>query len=128
MKKCKVEGCNSNVWSGDTCRRHTSYKPLQAKKKEVNEDINLMKKFFLEVWNKHREHICESCGKPLGNTPSSYMFDHILEKQKYPQLKFEEENIQYLCLHCHDEKTRGFITEKISEKINLVRKKFNIFV
>ena len=50
-----------------------------------------------------------------------------MEKQKYPELKFEEDNIQYLCLQCHDKKTRGFLSEKLLEKVAFVKNKYNIF-
>jgi 5-methylcytosine-specific restriction endonuclease McrA len=53
------------------------------------------------------------------------MFDHLLEKSKYPDLKLEEENIMLVCLECHDLKTRGFITDFVRAKIEEVRKKFD---
>jgi 5-methylcytosine-specific restriction endonuclease McrA len=84
-----------------------------------------MKSFFLEIWNKRKKHECENCGKWLGKEPLSYMFDHLLEKNKHPDLKDEEDNIMLVCLECHDLKTRGFITDFVRAKIEEVRKKFN---
>ena len=81
--------------------------------------------FFNRIWTE-REHFCQHCGQYLGNEPKSYMFDHLLEKQKYKDLEFEEENIWLVCLKCHDEKTRGKISEKYREKINFVITKFNV--
>jgi len=81
--------------------------------------------FFKALWNK-RKHECENCGKWLGKEPLSYMFDHLLEKSKYPQLTLEEDNIMLVCLQCHDEKSRGFASEKVRERIEKVKEKFDI--
>jgi hypothetical protein len=96
---------------------------LKNKKKSL--DGYLMKEFFLNVWN-IKPHNCEICGKWLGKEPLSYMFDHILTKSKYPAIKFEIDNIMMMCLHCHDEKTRGFHSEKTINKIKYLKEKFNI--
>lgn len=81
--------------------------------------------FFMGIWI-DRMHRCEICGKGLGHEPRSYMFDHLLEKNKYPQLEFEDDNIALVCLECHDCKTRGIISDKYQEKINFVITKFNV--
>jgi len=132
MKVCKVEDCNNRVWSHGFCMLHTPKKSLRSirsprmndNKKNVV-DIQQMISFFLELW-KRKQHYCENCGAWLGNTPHTYMFDHILEKQHYPELKYEEDNIMLLCLSCHDKKSRRFITEKIKERIEEVKTKFNL--
>ena len=82
----------------------------------------------MNIWTKRRDHRCENCGKPLGNTPFSYMFDHILEKgnKKYEFLKYNEDNLIYLCLECHDKKSRRFITDLIRERIELIKTKYNL--
>ena len=49
------------------------------------------------------------------------MFDHLLEKNKYPDLAFDEKNIAIVCLECHDNKTRGFASEIIKDKIQQVK-------
>lgn len=85
-----------------------------------------MREFFIKLWSK-REHRCENCGEWLGKEPLSHMFDHTLEKSKYPELKYEEDNIMFLCLGCHDNKTRGFMSEKITERIRMLKEKYNIF-
>jgi len=79
----------------------------------------------MSIWSA-RPHRCEHCGKYLGKSPSSYMFDHLLEKNKYPDLEYEPENIWLVCLECHDNKTRGNVSEKYQEKINFVTTKFNV--
>src|SRR6478752_5008982 len=127
MNKCKTCNCNSE---GLYCFRHKPRKPLHKvgglyKKPLTRElivdamnDIFFRNEFFLGIWKKRTPHNCENCGKWLGPEPLSYMFDHLLEKSKYPELKYEEENICYLCLECHDNKTRGLISEKIQNLIN----------
>lgn len=138
MKKCCIENCNNNVWSNGFCKNHIAKKPLKqcmvkpslTGKKLVNDGHNKqpseMKQFFMNFWRTHNPHVCEVCNIPLGKEPLSYMFDHVLEKSKYPELAFEEENIMYLCLSCHDEKTRGHYNEITKERIKYLKTKFNI--
>ena len=130
--KCKTCGKNSE---GEYCFQHKPRKPLQQRgnkpsltsKKGVSDgNIPQMKQFFMNYWRTHKPHVCENCNKHLGKEPLSYMFDHVLEKSKYPELAFEEENIMYLCLECHDKKTRGFYSDVMQERINYLKLKFNI--
>lgn len=126
--KCKVCGASSET---EYCFRHKLRKPLQGKGARLRakspkrvSSIPSMRSFFVEVWNE-RKHNCENCGKWLGIEPLSYMFDHVLEKSKYPALKFEKENIMLMCLECHDKKTKGILTDLIRERITFLRKRFN---
>jgi hypothetical protein len=149
--KCKTCGRNSE---GEYCFQHKPRKPLSSGKKSTlsgkkslsvgfnqqksvisnkkaqnvqnNKQSSEMKQFFMNFWRTHKPHICENCEKPLGREPLSYMFDHVLEKSKYPELAFEEENIMYLCLECHDNKTRGHLSSIIEERIEYLKTKFNL--
>lgn len=134
--KCKTCGKNSE---GEYCFQHKPRKPLSSSGKGLsrisdkkaenvqnNKHSSEMKQFFMNYWRTHKPHVCENCNKHLGKEPLSYMFDHVLEKSKYPELAFEEENIMYLCLECHDKKTRGFYSDVIQERINYLKLKFNI--
>jgi 5-methylcytosine-specific restriction endonuclease McrA len=96
------------------------------KKKSRREEGEKMISFFFFYWDKYKPHNCANCGIYLGKEPKTYMFDHLLEKSKYPELKYEELNICYLCLNCHDRKSRGFIPEKIQKLIDKVKSIFNI--
>lgn len=132
MKICDVENCNNGVWSKGKCLKHFPRTPLQKsalknKKKNKDETINYLlrrNEFFEAIWKK-RKHYCEECGVFLGHIPMSYHFDHILEKSKYPDLSFEENNVQILCLDCHSKKTNGFISEKVRQRIEDVKKLFD---
>jgi len=127
--KCKT--CGKSAES-EYCFQHKPRKPLAkskmsskvVKKLDNHRNISDMNAFFLQIWNKKKEHNCENCGKWLGKEPLSYMFDHLLEKSKFPELKYEEDNIMLVCLECHDNKTRGFLTDLVRAKVEEVRKKF----
>ncbi len=131
--KCKT--CGKNAES-EYCFQHKPRKAL-AKTKMLNtvnktvknvenkRNISDMNEFFLQVWKNRKQHDCENCGKWLGNEPLSYMFDHLLEKSKYPELKYEEDNIMLVCLECHDNKTRGFLTDLVRGKIQEIRNRYN---
>lgn len=142
MRTCNVDGCNLPVWSKGACKKHAPRTPLKKKAlikktptkaeikkgiKDVFGDINIGRRdaFFMGIWI-DRMHRCEICGTPLGHSPASYMFDHLLEKSKYPELEFEADNIALVCLSCHDKKTRGFVSAEYQEKINFVITKFNV--
>lgn len=106
-------------------RRFKTLSPLDdSKTTEKAKSSLLMKEFFLEVWNERPIHKCQMCGEWLGNEPLSYMFDHLLEKSKYPDLKYEKYDIGYLCLLCHDAKTRGFPSEDYLKLIENAKKIF----
>lgn len=129
--KNKCLTCGKNC-EGEYCFSHKPRKAMSktsskfVKKLDNTRNISDMREFFLQVWKKHKIHNCENCGKWLGNEPLSYMFDHLLEKSKYPELKYEEENIMLVCLQCHDNKTRGILTDKVRAKIDAVKEKFYI--
>jgi len=88
-----------------------------------NERFIIQRDFFLSIWKK-RAHRCENCDIHLGSEPLSYMFDHVLEKSKYPDLKYEEENICILCLDCHSDKTNCKLSDFMKEKIKKVKEIF----
>lgn len=75
--------------------------------KKDKEDIKRMFEFFEAHW-KSKPHKCECCGKYLGSENKTIFHDHLLEKSKYPEYKYEMSNMYLVCLQCHDEKSRGF--------------------
>lgn len=130
--KCKTCGKNSQ---SDYCFIHKPRKPLSSgkglskkssKPSEKLDKSSLMRQFFMRFWKENKQHVCEVCNKHLGDEPRTYMFDHVLEKSKYPELAFVEENIMYLCLGCHDEKTRGHHSDVTTKRIKYLKTKFNI--
>jgi 5-methylcytosine-specific restriction endonuclease McrA len=126
--KCKT--CGKNAES-EYCFLHKPRKALskmssfRVKKLDNSRKTSDLHEFFLQIWDKNPKHECENCGKWLGKEPLSYMFDHLLEKSKYPDLATEEDNIMIVCLECHDNKTRGFLTDLVRQKIEKVRTKYN---
>ena len=140
-QKCKTCGKNAD---SDFCWKHKPNKQLQqrgikpalAKKVNAgethqkstvsNKQLSEMKQFFMRYWKENKQHTCEVCRVWLGSDPRTYMFDHVLEKSKYPELAFEEENIMYLCLLCHDKKTRGHHDIITKERVEYLKNKFNL--
>lgn len=134
--KCKTCGKNAD---SEYCFAHKSKKPLPSSGKGLtskkmfnssnktpqsnNDGYKLQRDMFLSIWKK-RPHRCENCDAHLGNEPLSYMFDHVLEKSKYPDLRYEEENICMLCLDCHNNKTNCKLSDFMKEKIKKVKQIF----
>jgi 5-methylcytosine-specific restriction endonuclease McrA len=98
----------------------------KAQNVQNNKQSSEMKQFFMKYWKENKQHTCEACRVWLGSNPLTYMFDHVLEKSKYPELAFEEENIMYLCLQCHDKKTRGHYDDIMKERINYLKTKYKL--
>jgi len=66
------------------------------------EDVDEMREFFMKIWRKRPHHSQVSLDY-LGKEPLSVFFHHILPKNKYPEAKFDEENIILLTLEEHDQ-------------------------
>lgn len=120
MKVCKIENCSSPVWGKGLCKFHTPKKRLKSNPSGKKESFPLLRELYLNVW-KERLHCCENCGKALGSEPLTYMFDHLLEKSKYPELKLVKENIMLVCFECHEKKTMGHPSEIQQTRIEKAR-------
>jgi len=107
--KCKT--CGKNAES-EYCFQHKPRKALPKTKglsklaKNVSFDtehrnISDMNAFFLQVWSK-RKHYSEVSGDYLGKEPLTIYFHHILPKEKFPQAKYDEDNIILLTFDEHN--------------------------
>jgi hypothetical protein len=92
---------------------------LQEELLERNKQWNL----FLEIWNE-RPHKSEISGEVLGNQPNSCFFDHLLEKSKYPDIKYEKWNIVLVTIDEHSAKTNGFPKKEHQQLINKAKAKY----
>ena len=100
-KTCKECGKEDYIWSKGRCKpcASKSYKKLGPSKK-AKDKIDLDTKFYEELWSE-RPHYCEGCDKDLGKNWERYMFSHILSKGSQPKLRHNKDNINILCLECH---------------------------
>ena len=94
---CKHCSLQSKGKSGDKNKPNdkNTGKYIKYKRKTTGE-----RELFLSIWLK-RVHICENCGKYLGDEPLTFYFSHIKGKGAYPELRLVEDNIELLCLTCH---------------------------
>jgi len=133
MKQCSVEGCNNPVWSKGLCKYHihkTRVKPVRAStmasREKRREDTDEMRKFFLTIWSK-RLHYSEVSGEWLGKEPLSIYFHHILPKNKYPEAKFDEENIILLTFDEHQNvESNKFRYEEINIRRERLQEKYKV--
>ena len=93
---------------------------LKALKKQETEKQWL---FFLQIW-KTVEKKCQSCGRNIYGPPKPLYFDHLLEKNKYPEFRFERENMYICCGDCHAKKNIGNPTAKHKLAIQIAETKF----
>lgn len=101
-QKCKVCGKSAD---SEYCFRHKPPKKLRSvttggRSGGRSYGKNAMREFFLRIWKK-RKHYSEVSGEYLGKEASSGYFHHILEKNKYPELAYNEDNIILLTLDEH---------------------------
>jgi hypothetical protein len=90
------------------------------------EEGNPMWEFFLSIWGK-RDHKSEVSGEWLGNEALSIFFHHILEKEKYPDIKYEEDNIILLTWEEHDNVGMNMYKyEEINKRRELLKIKYNL--
>ena len=100
-KICKDCGKEDYIFSKGRCKycASKSYKkPGPSKKAKAKIDIDTH--FYEEIWGE-RFHYCEECHKELGDKWERYMFSHILSKGSHPSLRHDKDNINLLCLDCH---------------------------
>ena len=101
MKECSIEGCTNRVWSKGVCRNHIPKEPMsRGVAKAPCTEPNPMHVFFKQIW-KERKHYSELSGTYLGDEAMSTFFHHILPKEKYPEMAYEESNIILLTLDEH---------------------------
>lgn len=126
-KKCKIEGCNNFVWSEGMCKSHIPKSPLKKSVKINNKkESDEMKHFFLSIW-KERKHVSEISGEVLFSPPSTAYFHHILPKSKYPELKFEKDNIILLTLNEHSNVENDIYKyEEVNKRRNQLKIKYNL--
>lgn len=132
--KCKICGINAE---SELCFRHKHRKPLPVRKpmpRAINTELvqirmqesGRLKAFFLSLWMR-RQHVSEISGTYLGREPLSIYFHHILPKEKYPQARYDEENIILLTLDEHSnveaDPTRY---EKINQRRELLKIKYEL--
>ena len=135
MKTCKIENCNNTIWSNGLCKNHIPRKPL-AKTKELSKvakdvsfddndrNISDMNVFFLQVWAK-RKHYSEVSGDYLGKEPLTIFFHHILPKEKFPQAKYDDDNIILLTFDEHNNVENDIYKyEEVNERRNHLKIKY----
>jgi len=85
-----------------------------------------LKEFFMKCW-KNKPHYSEISRKFLGNSYSSLYQHHILNKSKYPEACFDEENIVFLTPEEHASvELDMYKYELINEKRKQLKIKYNI--
>lgn len=73
-------------------------KDQDGSKEEREKDLA----FYQEIWDE-RPHYCYETGQWLGNEPLTVFFHHLLEKEMYPELRYEKENVVLVSWRTHDQ-------------------------
>lgn len=81
---------------------------------------------FQEMWKELPDRKkCWSCDKPVYGQNKPLYWDHLLEKSKYPELRYEKKNLFFCCGDCHQKKNMGWPTQKHKEAIENAKLIFN---
>lgn len=130
-KKCKIEGCNNPIWGNRLCVNHKPRKSLPQSKLNRSvfsagnvKEISEMKEFFFSIW-KNRPHYSEVSNDYLGSEPLTVFFHHILPKEKYPEAKYDENNIILLTFDEHTNVEMDvYRYEEINKRRELLKLKY----
>lgn len=71
-------------------------KIIEKQKQFVDKDFA----FYSEIW-KENLHICSICNCDLGANWNKWNFHHIKLKSKFPELRYDKNNVVLVCLQCH---------------------------
>lgn len=94
----------------------------KLKKKQETEELH---EWFQQLWEKlPKKKKCQSCGAPIWGENRSYYWDHLLEKNKYPECRMEEWCLYFCCFTCHSLKTNGFPTKNHKKAIQEAKNKY----
>lgn len=97
-------------------------KPIKPVSKKRTLVCKVDDKIYEEIW-REKEHICENCGKELGEEKKSLYFSHILSKGAYPEFRHRKENFNLLCFECHRKWEDGTEESRSKMKVYLYNKK-----
>lgn len=106
---------------GGLKRKAPDKQTIEERKAQSEKDWD----FYRSIWA-NRPHACQVHDgyKFLGYEPKKYMFDHLLEKELYPHLRYEPDNIVLVCGDCHGCKTNGFPKPEHQRLIEQAKEKF----
>ena len=134
--KCLVCGKNSD---SEYCFQHKPRKQLATNKgfnkptltKKLKVSVGKSKPntdhlLFKAIWKK-RPHNSELSGKYLGKEAFSTYFHHILPKNKYPEIRMDQENIILLTVDEHaNVEADIYRYDEINKRRNHLLKKYNL--
>lgn len=132
MAKFKCKTCGKPSES-EYCFLHKIRKPLAKtggfkisgkSKKNILYDKDKMWELFLSIW-KQRGPYSEIDNTYLGKEAKSVFFDHLMPKENFPEVMYEEWNILIVSWEQHDNRHNGIIPEKYQEKINKAKEMYN---
>jgi hypothetical protein len=118
MKKGICRGCNdgeekilvnAHFKLCDKCNRdRLKEKQIVPKKKyHYVRKATGEKELFLEIWEERADadgnHRCKYCDRLLGEEPLANYFSHRRAKSLGKKLRLNKDNIDLVCLDCHDE-------------------------
>jgi len=92
---------------------------IEADKERRDKDLE----FYNKIWQS-RPHRCVVCNANLGSEMKTAYMDHLVEKSKHPEFRYETDNIAIVCINCHGCKTNGFPKPKHQELIEIASARF----
>lgn len=108
--------------------RNKSPEEVEQNKADTEKMWNLFEQHWLVKTKQGGKHYCESCQEPIYGENKSLYHDHLLEKgnPRYEHLKYELGNLFLCCWSCHDNKGRGYGSDKHKQAIEQAKVRFNV--
>ena len=120
---CLCKKCNNIRLYGNAFGKKYDFKKSKPRKISSNKNVKINKdeEFYLKCFNQSN-HVCEECGVELPNyfrdannkVVARYQYSHIVPKSIAPNLRYDINNVNILCLKCHQKWENG---DKKSMKI-----------
>jgi len=128
LKRSPLKKSNTPLSRGTGLKKTSKLKAkvkTQEEKDQQKKDIEKMWTMFREIYQE-RGPYSEISGEYLGPEPLSWMFDHLLEKSRYPEIKYEKWNILMVTFAEHSAKTNGYPLDAHVIAIEKAKEKYGI--
>jgi 5-methylcytosine-specific restriction endonuclease McrA len=101
-KVCIDCGFRRVIWSNGRCKDCAGRVSAKIKQQFFTDQKKADMDFYWDCWNHRENDKCQSCGDMI-YTPQTFNFHHLLEKSKYPLLRYDPANIAIVCWQCHNQ-------------------------
>jgi hypothetical protein len=92
------------IFSHGRCKKCATTASVRVKSQMFRERKQDDIDFYMDVWLNRTSNKCQAVGcENIIHEPQLFNFHHLLEKSKFPLLRYDPDNIAILCWQCHNQ-------------------------